>query len=565
MKSPNDAMQIADIQFFGVPTNADVTLTSLTGSIIDAPDTRDDVLGDTADDAVGNNITLNAFNGAIGTKDNVFEIDSSSSAAGVLASTAARDIYITESSDDLDVNLVQSTLGNVRLVTVGGGIFDANNNAAVNVAGVSIDLKTNTGPSTGIGASGNPLEINSSNSGIGRLYAVTGDGVFITETTGELNVLVAESLLFGDVELTVLDSAAVGNDLNIIETGMDSSAAMNTHTGHIAAAGAVVLTAGDDVDIPLGTFVGAEVSVAINVDPSVGDPDAVGGVMTIRGDVSASNFVEYNGGQDDDVFDIIPYALNSIDVNGDLPTLPTMPGDVLRVEPLGNAATITSTVPGDGVVAVTGFADINYTSIEMVDRIGINDGPINFLPSGMQMTGTNTVLIFSEANGNKLKVADIDEQVAPDFTVTLSTFNGKLGLVSSVGLTVTGEGSAASPLVITGALDDINLAFEAGLAYAPSLNFFGTDTLTITSDDNGNTGTGSALTDTDMFDIVVKDTVAPDGRLGQSGQRRQRRRIHLQQPRLHRRDLLGHRLRPGPSHRDRRGGGVYARWSRARA
>ncbi len=245
VKSPIDAMQIADIQFFGAPTNADITLTSLTGSIIDAPDTRDDVLGDSADDAVGNNITLAAFGGAIGTKDNVFEINSSSSAAGVLTASATRDIFITESTGDLDVNTVGSTLGDVRLVTVGGGIFDANNNAAVNVSGVSIDVETNTGTSTGIGASSNPLEINSSNSGIGRLYAVTGDGIFITETAGELNVLRAESS-FGDVVLTVVDSAATGNDLNVIETGMDFSAAMATHSGSISSPGSVTLTVGDD-------------------------------------------------------------------------------------------------------------------------------------------------------------------------------------------------------------------------------------------------------------------------------------------------------------------------------
>ena len=504
----NDDLRVKRIQ----SSAGDVSLTASNGSIINAPFNRDDVLGDAFPDADGNNITLQAFNGSIGTKDNVFDIESSLSApGGVLTATATNDIFITEATDNLNINTVASTRGTVRLVTVSGGIFDANNNAATNVSGVSIDLETNTTTPSGIGTSSNPLEINSSNSGIGRLYAVTGDGIFITENAGELNVLRAESFL-GDVALTVPDSAATGNDLNVIETGMDFSAAMTTHSGTISSPGSVTLTVGDDVSIPLGTSVGAEVSVTINMDPSAGDPDAIGGTMTIRGDVSASNSVVYNGGGDDDVFDIIPSVI-AIDVNGNLPTLPTMPGDVLRVEPLGNAATNTSTVPGNGVVAVTGFPNINYTSIEMVDRIGINDGPINFLPSGMHMTGTNTVLIFSESNGTKLKVADIDEQVAPNFMVTLSTLNGKLGLVSSVGLTVTGEGSSASPLIITGALDDINLAFEAGLAYAPSLNFFGTDTLTLTSNDNGNTGTGTALTDTDMFDIVVKDTLPPTANL----------------------------------------------------
>ena len=49
------------------------------------------------------------------------------------------------------------------------------------------------------------------------------------------------------------------------------------------------------------------------------------------------------------------------------------------------------------------------------------------------------------------------------------------------------------------------------MAYAPPI--FGTDTLTLTSDDNGNTGTGTVLTDTDSFDIVVKDTLPPTANL----------------------------------------------------
>ena len=405
---------------------------------------------------------------------NPLDIDSSSSTAGVFNATAQFDTFITETEGDLNVGLVQSNTGIVRLVTGNGGIVDADSDASHPVADIlatSIDLDASRGGS--IGANGNDLDIDSSIGATGRLVAVAFDGIHVTEVDGELNVLAAETT-DGDVELSVLDSGATGDDLNVMETGMDFSATMNSFTGRIiSSSGFVVLRVGDEITIPAGTLVMSELGIAINIDSALdpdtndADPDLFGGTITIRGTVRG--LVELNGGEDNDLFDIIPPGDIGITVHGNEPTLPVIPGDLLIVEPLGQSATntVTDSAAGDGFVAVTSFFDINYTSIEMVDLIGINDTPVNFLPDGMPMTDANTSLTFSAANGNKLKVADSDAGVATDFMVTLSVENGTLGLTNGTGLTVTGNGSPAVPLTIAGMLDDINAALESGLVYTP--------------------------------------------------------------------------------------------------
>jgi hypothetical protein len=81
-------------------------------------------------------------------------------------------------------------------------------------------------------------------------------------------------------------------------------------------------------------------------------------------------------------------------------------------------------------------------------------------------------------------------------TVTLSIADGKLALGSNVpaGLaSVTGNNTAE--VVLTGSLADINTALD-GLTYTPVKDANGTRTLTIKTNDNGNTGTDPGQTGT---------------------------------------------------------------------
>ena len=65
-----------------------------------------------------------------------------------------------------------------------------------------------------------------------------------------------------------------------------------------------------------------------------------------------------------------------------------------------------------------------------------------------------------------------------------------------------GDGIDDSSMTFTGTPADINTVLD-GLIYTPNANFNGSDTLTITTNDLGNTGSGGALSDVDTVSINV--------------------------------------------------------------
>ena len=229
----------------------DVSLTAaksiLDGDPNDANDETDPA------DVFGVNIRLTATTGSIGTPQDFLEVDlANTTGSGALAASAKLGIYVTETSGDLrigilDLDLVTGTaeiLGvvsdsvdravptDVALTTRNGSIRDGVNRTLVttilpqinqirfslgllpltldpllaNVVGVRLDLGAFGG---GIGGSGAPLYVNSSvaGPGSGRVYVYAHGNIYLTETNGEMVVLGASSR-DGRVELTVVDSGS---------------------------------------------------------------------------------------------------------------------------------------------------------------------------------------------------------------------------------------------------------------------------------------------------------------------------------------------------------------------
>jgi hypothetical protein len=77
---------------------------------------------------------------------------------------------------------------------------------------------------------------------------------------------------------------------------------------------------------------------------------------------------------------------------------------------------------------------------------------------------------------------------------------GKLTLASTTNLTVTGNNT--SDVIITGTLTDINNALN-GLKYTPGAGFYGTATLAVSTNDNGNSHFGGPLVDTRSTTVTV--------------------------------------------------------------
>jgi len=136
----------------------------------------------------------------------------------------------------------------------------------------------------------------------------------------------------------------------------------------------------------------------------------------------------------------------------------------------------------------------------------VNDAPVNTVP-GAQSTNQNTPLVFSSGNGNQISVADADAGSA-DIRVTLTATNGTITLATTAGLLFgAGDGTADATMTFDGTLTEVNTAMN-GISFTPTLGFSGAATLTITSNDLGNTGTGGPLSDTDVVNIQVATNIS---------------------------------------------------------
>jgi hypothetical protein len=121
---------------------------------------------------------------------------------------------------------------------------------------------------------------------------------------------------------------------------------------------------------------------------------------------------------------------------------------------------------------------------------GINLPPVNTLPSVLD--------VEANAGGalNGLSIADPDAGSGM-LTTTLAVGLGTLTVAASGGATVAGSGTAS--VTLTGTLAQINTALASGnIVYRGPHDFFGTDTLTMTTNDQGNSGTGGPLSDADQ-------------------------------------------------------------------
>ncbi|WP_439487428.1 putative Ig domain-containing protein, partial [Algoriphagus sp.] len=131
----------------------------------------------------------------------------------------------------------------------------------------------------------------------------------------------------------------------------------------------------------------------------------------------------------------------------------------------------------------------------------VNDAPVNTVP-GTQQTDQDAALVFSSGNGNLFSVSDVDAG-SNDIQITLTAANGLISLSGTGGLTFTqGSGVNDGTMVFVGTIVDINTALD-GLIFSPIAGFNGLASLSITSNDQGFSGSGGVQTDTDVVSITV--------------------------------------------------------------
>jgi gliding motility-associated-like protein len=130
----------------------------------------------------------------------------------------------------------------------------------------------------------------------------------------------------------------------------------------------------------------------------------------------------------------------------------------------------------------------------------VNDAPVATVPAGSTIDeGTATVL-------NGISFADIDAGTGI-VAVTITAPSGTLTAASGAGVTVSGTPAA---LVLQGTITDINAFIAANeLKYTSTANPPASVTLSVNIADNGNTGTGGTLQDTETITLVITPANEP--------------------------------------------------------
>jgi len=144
----------------------------------------------------------------------------------------------------------------------------------------------------------------------------------------------------------------------------------------------------------------------------------------------------------------------------------------------------------------------NFNYADYVDVYSLNDPPTWTLP-GTQQVDKNQSLAISGVS-----VIDVDAGT-DTLQVSLSAQQGVLTVGSTANLQfTTGDGSADSQLVFTGTLANLNTAL-GGLVYQPAHDFHGGETIQLSVNDQGNTGTGGAKTTSTTLGVTVNNVNTP--------------------------------------------------------
>ncbi|MFT5525144.1 MAG: hypothetical protein ACI9HK_003110 [Pirellulaceae bacterium] len=272
------------------------------------------------------------------------------------------------------------------------------------------------------------------------------------------------------------DSDVDGDSLTVTFVGTASNGTASLVNGNVEYTPNVDFTGTDTFSYTISDGTGLTDSASITVDVVVAQrPRARADSFTVDED-SASNRLTVS---DRDLLNTgasFVLVSNTDASNGTL----VVSGNDLLYTPTANfngTDTFTYTMNDDSGLGVDSSATVTITVT------ADNDAPVNTVPGSQSVDEDNSLSITG------VSVSDVDGNV--NVEVDLSVDNG----------TVTAGGQTGASVTLSGTVSAVN-ADLAALTYDPTADYFGSDTLTITTDDLGNTGGGS-LTDTDTISISI--------------------------------------------------------------
>ena len=351
---------------------------------------------------------------------------------------------------DIDtVAITVSPVADAPVNTVPGA-QTVNEDTTLAIAGVSV-------ADPDIGSLTTTLAVTSGTLNVTAGTGVTGNGtatVTITGTAAEINTALAGLSYTGNLDFN-------GSDTLTVTT--DDGTAQDIDT--------IAITVNPVADAPVNTVPGAQTVAEDTTQPiagvSVADPD-VGALTTTLTVTSGTLNVTAGAGVTGNGTATVTITGTAAEINAALAGL-TYTGNLDFIGP--DTLTVTTS---DGAA-------------QDVDTIAITVSPVTNAP-------VNTVPVAQSVNEDAalpiagVSVADADSGA---LTTTLTVTSGTLNVTAGAG--VTGNGTAT--VTITGTVAEINTAL-AGLSYTGNLDFNGSDTLTVTTDDG-------SMQDVDTVAITV--------------------------------------------------------------
>jgi hypothetical protein len=173
----------------------------------------------------------------------------------------------------------------------------------------------------------------------------------------------------------------------------------------------------------------------------------------------------------------------------------------------GSTGTATLTVTADDQGNTGAGGALTGQDAVSFDVAAVDDAPVNRVPAGVG-TYAGVAKALSSATLNAVSVSDVDSG-SSELQVALTATHGTLQLASLTGVTIVGGANGTGSVTFHATNGDTNAALD-GLTFTPAAGFNGQADVTIQTDDQGHTGSGGPLSDSDTFPIAVSapgDTV----------------------------------------------------------
>ena len=380
-------------------TTGDVTLTAAdtAASILDGSG-----LADGTARVVGTVVTLTA-RGTVGTASTPLAIHSSNAGRGRLVAAAPAGVYLTQVGGDLVLGRVAASAGSVSLSTTAGSILNDSDTGAVRVVATDIDLVAVGGR---IGTAAGTADIVVDTAAAGRLVAQGTDGVFVTEASGSLALLLAASSA-GDVRITVpFVAGGVDEDLTLLASGTTVDG-RTIATGGATARGSVELRTGNDLRAPLGTLVSG---ATVTLRTAFGQGASPVGTTTYLGGALAGSVIRVFGGNGADTVTLFETVLDgdTFVYGGATPTAAGNDGSdlvsVTRITILpgthvGTAADAYLGLPIRNALHIDGQNGDNQVEITVwgADDTSAHDTRIEVIGSGTDPLAINSLTVTASA------------------------------------------------------------------------------------------------------------------------------------------------------------------------